>query len=109
VISLRGCKRIDSGDSYGGRYELDLGQQDMGSANVLRKLVLENPGYDRVSYRIRTIPALDRNWLKISRLEGTLEAPSEERLSAGSSSARTITNRLLNNVSYVYSTYLLVE
>ncbi|KAF9189592.1 hypothetical protein BGZ50_000692 [Haplosporangium sp. Z 11] len=109
VISLRGCKRIDSGDTSGGRYELDLGQQDMGSANVLRKLVLENPGYDRVSYRIKTIAAQDRNWLKISRLEGTLEAPSEERLSAGSSSVQTITLGFVTNVRNVFSTYLLVE
>ncbi|KAG0296881.1 hypothetical protein BGZ96_008236 [Linnemannia gamsii] len=109
VISLRGCKRIDSGDTSGGRYELDLGQQDMGSANVIRKLVLENPGYDRVSYRIKTISALDKNWIKISRPDGTLEPPSEEQLSAGSSSVHTITLGFVTNVRNVFSTYLLIE
>ncbi|KAG0065796.1 hypothetical protein BGZ89_007929 [Linnemannia elongata] len=109
VISLRGCKRIDSGDASGGRYELDLGQQDMGSANVIRKLVLENPGYDRVSYRIKTISALDKNWIKISRLDGTFEPPSEERMSAGSSSVHTITLGFITNVRNVFSTYLLIE
>ncbi|KAG0381083.1 hypothetical protein BGX24_012217 [Mortierella sp. AD032] len=109
IISLRGCKRMDSGDASGGRFELDLGQQDLGSANVLRKLVLENPGYDRVSYRIKTISALDKNWIKISRLDGTLEPPSEEQLSAGSSSVHTITLGFVTNVRNVFSTYLLIE
>ncbi|KAF9935756.1 hypothetical protein BGZ67_003136 [Mortierella alpina] len=109
VISLRGCKRLDSGDSSGGRYELDLGQQDLGSVNVLRKLVLENPGYDRVSYRIKTISAMDKNWIKISKLEGTLEPPSEEQLSSGSSSVQTITLSFATTVRNVFSTYLLVE
>ncbi|KAF9351228.1 hypothetical protein BGX26_010721 [Mortierella sp. AD094] len=109
VISLRGCKRIDSGDSAGGRYELDLGQQDMGSSNILRKLVLENTTYDRVSYRIRTISSLDKNWLKISRLEGTLEPPADEQSSSGSSSVQTITLSFTTNVRNVFSTYLLIE
>lgn len=110
VISLRGCKRIDSGDSTGGRFELDLGQQDMGSANVLRKLILENPGYDRVSYRIKTISALDKNWIKISRLDGTLESPSDdESQSSGSSSVNTISLSFSTNVRNVFSTYLLIE
>ncbi|KAF9435384.1 hypothetical protein BGZ76_006407 [Entomortierella beljakovae] len=109
VISLRGCKRIDSSDSAGGRFELDLGQQDMGSANILRKLVLENSTYDRVSYRIKTISSLDKNWLKISRLEGTLEPPADEQLSNGSSSTQTITLSFTTNVRNVFSTYLLIE
>ncbi|KAF9997812.1 hypothetical protein BGZ79_008488 [Entomortierella chlamydospora] len=109
AISLRGCKRIDSGDSVGGRYELDLGQQDMGSSNVLRKLVLENTTYDRVSYRIRTISSLDKSWLKISRLEGTLEAPADDQSSSVSSSVQTITLSFTTNVRNVFSTYLLVE
>ncbi|KAG0354586.1 hypothetical protein BG005_006346 [Podila minutissima] len=110
IISLRGCKRIDSGDSTGGRFELDLGQQDMGSANVLRKLILENPGYDRVSYRIRTISALDKNWIKISRLDGTLEPPTDdESVSSGSSSVNTISLSFSTNVRNVFSTYLLIE
>ncbi|KAI1312273.1 hypothetical protein EDD11_002992 [Mortierella claussenii] len=109
VISLRGCKRMDANDSPGGRYELDLGQQDMGSANVLRKLVLENTTYDRVSYRIRTISALDKNWLKISRHDGTLEPPADENLSSGSSSVHTITLSFATNLRNVFSTYLLVE
>ncbi|KAF9200015.1 hypothetical protein BGZ49_009783, partial [Haplosporangium sp. Z 27] len=109
VISLRGCKRIDSSDSAGGRYELDLGQQDMGSSNVLRKLVLENTTYDRVSYRIRTISALDKNWLKISRLDGTLEPPADEYSSSVSSSVQTITLSFTTNVRNVFSTYLLIE
>ncbi|KAF9115028.1 hypothetical protein BGX27_009146 [Mortierella sp. AM989] len=109
VISLRGCKRIDSGDSAGGRYELDLGQQDMGSSNVLRKLVLENATYDRVSYRIKTITALDKNWLKISRLEGTLEPPADEQSSGSSTSVQTITLSFTTNVRNVFSTYLLIE
>ncbi|KAF9205229.1 hypothetical protein BGZ59_000594, partial [Podila verticillata] len=110
IISLRGCKRIDSGDSTGGRFELDLGQQDMGSANVLRKLILENTGYDRVSYRIKTISALDKNWVKISRLDGTLESPSDdESQSSGSSSVNTISLSFSTNVRNVFSTYLLIE
>ncbi|KAG0328401.1 hypothetical protein BGZ99_005416 [Dissophora globulifera] len=109
VLSLRGCKRMDSGDSEGGRYELDLGQQDMGSANVLRKLVLENATYDRVSYRIKTISALDKNWLKISRLDGTLDPPADELSSVGSSSVHTITLSFSTTVRNVFSTYLLIE
>ncbi|KAG0051774.1 hypothetical protein BGZ83_003300 [Gryganskiella cystojenkinii] len=109
IISLRGCKRIDNGDASGGRFELDLGQQDMGPANVLRKLVLENPGYDRISYRIKTISSLDKNWIKISRLDGTLEPPTDEQMSSGSSSVHTITLSFSTNVRNVFSTYLLIE
>ncbi|KAG0344399.1 hypothetical protein BG004_004500 [Podila humilis] len=110
VISLRGCKRIDSSDSLGGRFELDLGQQDMGSANVLRKLVLENLGYDRVSYRIKTISAMDKNWIKISRLDGTLDSSSDnESQSSGSSTVNTISLSFSTNVRNVFSTYLLIE
>ncbi|KAF9971794.1 hypothetical protein BGZ73_005157 [Actinomortierella ambigua] len=112
-IILRGCKRIDNGDVFGGRYELDLGQQDMGPVPVVKKLVLQNPGYERVSYRLKTISSLDKNWVKMSRTDGTLVAPSDDPLtsttSPSPSDTHTITLSFSTHVRNVFSTYLLIE
>ncbi|KAG0226486.1 hypothetical protein BGW41_004197 [Actinomortierella wolfii] len=111
-IILRGCKRIDSGDVFGGRYELDLGQQDMGPVPVVKKIVLQNPGFDRVSYRLKTISSLDKNWLKMSRTDGTLEAPVDDILPGSSQTSghsHTITLSFSTHVRNVFSTYLLIE
>ncbi|KAF9158461.1 hypothetical protein DFQ26_007629, partial [Actinomortierella ambigua] len=111
-IILRGCKRIDNGDDFGGRYELDLGQQDMGPVPVVKKLVLQNPGYERVSYRLKTISSLDKNWVKMSRTDGTLVAPLDDphgSTSPSSSDTHTITLSFSTLVRNVFSTYLLIE
>ncbi|CAG8445677.1 3690_t:CDS:10 [Ambispora leptoticha] len=99
-ITLRGCKRIGEAVIVGGRYELDLGQQDLGSPTIVKKLILENSSFEQISYRIKTVFANDQSWLKISRTEGTLEP---------SGGGHTITLSFSTSIRNVYSTYLIVE
>jgi hypothetical protein len=92
-LLLRGCKRLvyqnSCGDGGGTeesievaiadecRYELDLGQQDLGSAAVIKRITLENSSNSLpCSYKIRVIGS-DNSWMSISRTEGTL-APRPE-------------------------------
>lgn len=104
-INLRGCKRIDEG-SLSGRYELDLGQQDMGSTPITKKITLENTADVAVSYRIRCIPDPERDWLKISRSEGTLESLSD---SVSYSEPQVVTLSFSTAVRNIYLTYLIIE
>lgn len=104
-INLRGCKRVDEG-SLGGRFELDLGQQDMGSSAITKKITLENTTDVSISYRIRCIPEPDREWLKISRTEGTLESMYE---SVSHSEPHVVTLSFSTAIRNIYSTYLIIE
>ncbi|CAG8555592.1 22363_t:CDS:2, partial [Racocetra persica] len=106
-ITLRGCKRIGGTTEFSGRYELDLGQQDLGSTTIVKKLTLENSTSQQISYRIKTVFESDKNWLNINRFEGTLEALTddyEQRLDA-----HTITLSFSTNTRNVHSTYLIIE
>ncbi|KAL1925437.1 uncharacterized protein VTP21DRAFT_320 [Calcarisporiella thermophila] len=114
-ITLRGCKRISDG-GFGGRYELDLGQQDLGATNIVKKLTLENTSNEPISYRVKTVNDADRSWLSISPAEGTLDPPSEAADSEnevacndGYSSTQTITISFSAATRNIYSTYLLIE
>ncbi|CAG8447057.1 5601_t:CDS:2 [Ambispora gerdemannii] len=106
-ITLRGCKRIGEAVVVGGRYELDLGQQDLGSPTLVKKLTLENSSFEQLSYHIKTVFTNDQSWLKISRTEGTLEP------SGGGQNRQyhihTITLSFYTSIRSVYSTYLIVE
>ncbi|GAB5587420.1 hypothetical protein Unana1_02320 [Umbelopsis nana] len=104
-INLRGCKRIDEG-SLGGRYELDLGQQDMGSTAITKKITLENTSDVAVSYRIRCVPDPEKDWLKISRSEGTLESLSD---SVSYSEPQVVTLSFSTAIRNIYLTYLIIE
>ncbi|KAI8577331.1 hypothetical protein K450DRAFT_252656 [Umbelopsis ramanniana AG] len=104
-INLRGCKRIDEG-FMGGRYELDLGQLDMGSNAITKKLTLENTSDSAVSYRIRCIPDPEREWLKISRSEGTLESLSD---TLTFTEPHTVTLSFSTAIRNIYLTYLIIE
>ncbi|KAJ3089439.1 hypothetical protein HK102_006398 [Quaeritorhiza haematococci] len=126
-IQLRGCKRISrdgSGSSasnsskpphsfeYGGLFELDLGQQDLGNNGLVKKIVLENPTLERVSYRLRTLSESDKAWIAFNRTEGTLEPIRSLSGGAGNMDHRdshTITLNFMTNVRGVFSTYLAVE
>ncbi|KAG9297531.1 hypothetical protein G9A89_001471 [Geosiphon pyriformis] len=107
-ISLRGCKRIGEPTEIGGRYELDLGQQDLGSSTVVKKLTLENSTVEQISYRIKTVSSNDQYWLKISPTEGTLD-PSVTGHNRQHSDGHTIALSFSANFRRVFSTYLIVE
>ncbi|CAG8775381.1 13722_t:CDS:2, partial [Acaulospora morrowiae] len=106
-ITLRGCKRIGETTEFGDRYELDLGQQDLGSPTVTKKLTLENSTSQPIDYRLKTVFVNDKNWLSISRNEGTLEALDEHNRQYIDN--HTITLSFSTNNRNVYSTYLIVE
>ncbi|CAG8474285.1 10773_t:CDS:2 [Acaulospora colombiana] len=107
-ITLRGCKRIGEATDVGGRYELDLGQQDLGSPTVIKKLTLENSTSQQIDYRLKTVFVNDKNWLNISRNEGTLEATSEDH-NRQYIDIHTVTLSFSTSTRNVYSTYLIVE
>ncbi|CAJ0650018.1 4891_t:CDS:10 [Entrophospora sp. SA101] len=107
-IILRGCKRIGEVTEIGGRYELDLGQQDLGSPTITKKLTLENSTHEKISYHIKTVFANDKNWLNISRIEGTLESSTGEH-HRQYNNVHTITLSFLTNTRNVYSTYVIIK
>ncbi|KAI9139015.1 hypothetical protein BKA69DRAFT_705580 [Paraphysoderma sedebokerense] len=100
-ILLKGCKKVGGStlEDTCCRYDLDMGQIDMGASAVTKKLVLENRSRDKVSYRLRTICEFDGTWMTISPTDGTLEA----------STTQTITLSFTTNVRNVYSTYIIIE
>ncbi|PKC72861.1 hypothetical protein RhiirA1_411279 [Rhizophagus irregularis] len=107
-ITLRGCKRIGEATDVGGRYELDLGQQDIGLTSIVKKLTLENTTSKRISYEIKTVSAIDKSWLNISRTEGTLEALADEH-HRQYTDVHAITLSFSTSTRNVYSTYLIIK
>ncbi|GES89175.1 hypothetical protein GLOIN_2v1769365 [Rhizophagus clarus] len=107
-ITLRGCKRIGEATDIGGRYELDLGQQDIGLTSIVKKLTLENTTSKRISYEIKTASASDKSWLNISRTEGTLEALADEH-HRQYTDVHAITLSFSTSIRNVYSTYLVIK
>ena len=78
TILLRGCKRVPAQapkHSESNRYEVDVGQQDVGSGAVIKRLSLENDSSRPMRYRIRSTmnETGDDTWLTLSKTEGTLE------------------------------------
>ncbi|RHZ71084.1 hypothetical protein Glove_262g53 [Diversispora epigaea] len=107
-ITLRGCKRIWEAPDIGGRYELDLGQQDLGSSTIVKKLTLENSSNQQIPYRLKTVSVNDKNWLNLSRSEGILESASDEH-NRQYNDSHTITLSFSTSIRNIYSTYLIVE
>ncbi|KAJ3358833.1 hypothetical protein GGF32_009929 [Allomyces javanicus] len=95
IISLKGCPR------KGKLYELDLGQQDLGSGNVTRKLVLELNKSVKCQFRVKGIPPDPAEWLSVSKNEGVLD-PS-------GSKSQSITLSFNTNIRNVFYTYLIIE
>ncbi|CAG8447699.1 8569_t:CDS:10 [Diversispora eburnea] len=107
-ITLRGCKRIWEVTDIGGRYELDLGQQDLGSPTIVKKLTLENSSNQQIPYRLKTVSVSDKNWLNLSRTEGILESTPDEH-NRQYNDSHTITLSFSTITRNIYSTYLIVE
>ncbi|KAI8615007.1 hypothetical protein BC830DRAFT_1124579, partial [Chytriomyces sp. MP71] len=102
LITLRGCKRVSEGNQQpsepGGLFNMDLGQQDISTTIITKRIVLES--IDRVSYKVRTLSDADRSWLLISRADGCLDARN---------SSHSINLNFLASTRGIYSTYVLVE
>ncbi|KAJ3416131.1 hypothetical protein HDV05_003100 [Chytridiales sp. JEL 0842] len=121
IIHLRGCKKIQdpysqsSLNDTGGLFELDLGQQDLGSPPVSKRIVLENASSERVSYRVKTLTELDKSWIMVGRTEGTLDPPRAAALGSGTGGglvqrdSNTINLTFSTNSRGVYSTYISIE
>jgi hypothetical protein len=72
-MALRGCKYIsDSSSSAAGLYLLDLGQQNMETGSITRKISLENSHLTSFSYQIKFLQK-DLQWISCNRLEGTFD------------------------------------
>ncbi|KND01233.1 uncharacterized protein SPPG_04324 [Spizellomyces punctatus DAOM BR117] len=110
-IQLRGCKRIsERGSEIEGLFELDLGQQDLASNVAMKKLLLENPSSDRISYRVRTLSEADKSWISFSRTEGTLDGTrSVASGGGGQRDAHTISVNFMTSARGVYTTYVFIE
>lgn len=98
-IVLKGCKRI----SEFGLYELDLGQQDLLSSNLTRKITLELVS-GRSAYVIRTISEADKSWIIPSRYDGILESSR----GAGRDS-HSITVSFMTGSRGIFTTYIIIE
>ncbi|KAJ3076202.1 hypothetical protein HDU98_005086 [Podochytrium sp. JEL0797] len=107
LLNLRGCKRISDSPQQssepGGLFELDLGQQDISTAIVTKRIVLENVTNDRVSYKIRTLSESDRSWLLISRADGTLDGRNT------GTASNSINFNFVTSVRGMFSTYIIID
>jgi hypothetical protein len=68
-MSLKGCTRLvdlQTGE-FNGLYDLDLGQQDLSSASLLRKVSLENTSSFRIAYRIKILNECGKAWMICNR------------------------------------------
>ncbi|KAJ3175580.1 hypothetical protein HDU87_006077 [Geranomyces variabilis] len=112
-LALRGCKRISEpapgGAELDGLYELDLGPQDLGASIATKKLLLENPSADRISYRLRMLTEADKSWISFSRTEGTLEGSRAAPGGGLSRDAHSISINFMTNARGVFSTYIFVD
>lgn len=111
ILILRGCKRVSDMASVGilkggGLFLLDLGQQDIGLNSVIKKLYLENPTREKVSYCIKTLEK-EVHWLYFSQTNGVFEGfpvptPNEKEM-------HVINVSVVPTVRGSYSTYILLE
>lgn len=102
LLTLRGCKKLSD---FGCLFELDLGQQDLSSVIITKKIVLESgSAIDRVSYRIKCLSVGDQNWIMPSRLDGTLEPSRSQQ-----KDSHQISLNFMPNIRGVYKTYLIIE
>jgi hypothetical protein len=96
VLKLRNCTEIDPGC----RYQVNVGQAEMGSESQKWKVFLESNSPDPVSWEIiQTGPSSNSAWIKISKTSGSLK-------NAEDSDSITLT-LLAQNVG-AYSTYLCI-
>ncbi|ORX81620.1 hypothetical protein K493DRAFT_389168, partial [Basidiobolus meristosporus CBS 931.73] len=98
---LRGCKRVET-SHHSKKYLLDLGQQDVGSNTITKKLTIENISSERLPYKIKTISSADQSWIAISQTDGILETTSD-------ANTHTITLNFMTGIRNIYSTYLVIE
>jgi hypothetical protein len=69
TISLKGCKKVmdQTTGTFNSLYHLDLGQQDLSSNSLVKKLYIENTTSGKVGYRIQILTDVGRTWMVCSR------------------------------------------
>jgi hypothetical protein len=106
-LTVRGCRRIGD-DPY--RFELDLGQLDVGSPAVVKSMVLTSGGgggaaavtTELIPYSVCIIPASSTAWLSVNRTRGRLNSQgptssnNNNNNSSSSSSSNITTGHILN-------------
>ncbi|TPX32047.1 nucleoside-diphosphate kinase [Synchytrium microbalum] len=100
VFLLKGCKRVD--DNVNNLYELELGQQDLSTTSINRKIGLENVSSERVSFRLKLLTNSDLAWLSFNRAEGVLDPGPQE-------TPYPITLNMTAATRGTYTTYLTIE
>lgn len=103
LFSLRGCKKVVDFD-FNGLYELDLGQQDISTVPLIKRLTIENISLTRVGYNIRGICETDKNWMIFSRNDGILESSRSLAMQS-----HTINLTFMISMVGSFSTYLVIE
>jgi hypothetical protein len=75
VIELKGCKKsiCSVTGEFQGLYVLELGQVDLSSTSLVKKLVLDLVNGNRTSYKVSTSNSFDMTFVTLSRIEGTLD------------------------------------
>ncbi|KAI8808501.1 hypothetical protein BJ742DRAFT_709657 [Cladochytrium replicatum] len=109
-LILRGCNRVKRAQAEGddnGLYELNLGQLDLGSNPVTKKLVVENPSVDKVSYCLKPLRESDKKWILFGRLDGTLGGVRQRSTNTEvQRESHTISLTFLTGNRGQYATYL---
>ncbi|KAJ1507083.1 hypothetical protein HMI55_000905 [Coelomomyces lativittatus] len=72
VLVVKGCTKKDK------LYELDLGQQDLGTPSLTRKLSIELHQPLACRFVIKTVPSDTSDWLTLSKSEGQLDPVTQK-------------------------------
>ncbi|KAI8854040.1 hypothetical protein BC829DRAFT_439515 [Chytridium lagenaria] len=116
-LHVRGCKKVyhfrNPTMEIFGLFELDIGQQDINTGPVTKKIVLENISSERISYRIRLLGEHDKSWIQFSRIDGTLEpvrsSVSPQHPAPTGRDGHNILITLSANQRGSFSTYIFIE
>jgi hypothetical protein len=102
VIELKGCKKsiCSVTGEFQGLYVLELGQVDLSSTSLVKKLVLDLVSGNRTNYKVSTSNSFDMTFVTLSRIEGTLDQ-------ANSTSTVLLSFNLSNPGTW--ATYLILE
>ena len=106
-FDLKGCKKSFGLKNFeiDGLYELDVGQQDLSTNPLTKRLTLESS--QKMEYRVFSLSLNDSSWLTVSQSDAHSDSARSSVVSNSNTSIISLNFSLL--VRGCYSTYLVVE
>ena len=111
LIELKGCKKVYGpvvGD-FEGFFEFDLGQQDLSTNNLVKRLQLESAGVSGVPFRVYTVSESDAVWLSLNRADGVADSVRTSTVQPSSSGGNSLSLTFNLSIRGSWCTYLVIE